>query len=47
MEELLNAAKTPKIAERDYSELLSGLAKVRWLYWASIETTYILMAIIF
>jgi cytoskeleton-associated protein 5 len=30
MEELLNAAKTPKIADRDYSELMSALAKV-WL----------------
>jgi hypothetical protein len=28
MEQLLVAAKTPKIADRDYSELMSSLAKV-------------------
>jgi cytoskeleton-associated protein 5 len=28
MEQLLNVAKTPKIADRDYSELMSALAKV-------------------
>ena len=29
MEALLTVAKTPKIADNDYSELMGGLAKVR------------------